>query len=460
MKSVNLYRILLSSACFAVMILPQSAGAKDKPAIASTADGNYSFIDYLNSDGGPGLFAPLGKSLREKGIALDLNMVNLFVSNPSMGQKTGQHENVTIFDAGVDADLEKLIGLEGSTVRFHYLYVPWVYNNGTFGAYGGDSLIGHSGPYIPEEWHLRQFVWEQKLFENKLETSFGIDQAGNYFGKALCNQPFLCQLGSLQDGAGLNPPPYSNWSARAAYHATPELTAQFGFWRSNTAFPFTNGWEGWKGTVTLPNGVVLEEPNNNLYLGNLVYQTDPKSDPYPKYYELMFYHNDGVQTNPLTGDTHTGTNGLYVGGRQAVWRAGDDPGATSLSLYGSLYTSFDQDNSYGLQNEVNAGLTLQGPFASRPFDSYSLKFIWNQLTPDAQSYLKASNTGTYTTGRNEFSVGIDANFVLAGNVIFQPWVNYVWNPNTLKNPTYSGDPKSGIAAGFTVVVLLGKSLGL
>lgn len=438
-----------------------TAFAGDSPAIKPQDAGSGSgFIDFLNGDTGPGPLAPYSKKLKDIGISFDLNAFDLYLTNPSMGQKTGQYENVTIFDAGVDLDLDKLVELPGSIVRFHYLYIPWTYNSGTFGTYAGDSFIGHAGPYIPDEWHLRQFIWEQKLFDDRLEGSFGIDQAANYFAKALCNQPFLCQLGSTQDGMGMNPPPYANWSARAAYHFTPEWTAQVGFWRSNTAFPFTNGWEGWNGKVTLPNGVTLEEPNNNLYLANLVYQTSPKTDLYPKYYEAMFYYNDGRQDSAKTVDAHDGTSGIYLGGRQTIWRASDDPAATSLSVYASLYTSFDEDNSYGLQNEGNAGLTLNGPFSSRPYDSYSVKFLWNRVTSNAQSYLKASNLGSYTVGRDEMGVGIDANFVLAGDVIFQPWVTYVWNVNTLQNPSYSGNPKSGIAAGFSMVFLLGKTMGL
>ncbi|HBF31614.1 MAG TPA: porin [Rhizobium sp.] len=457
----NVHKACITTAAAVISGMSGAALAADLQAQPqSDAHDTSGFVDFLNGDVPPGPLATLGKKLRDKGINLDLKAVNIFVSNPSMGLKTGQYENVFVLDMGVDLDLEKLMELEGSTVHFHYFYVPGTYNSGTFGDYGGDSLIGNAGPFIPEEWHLTQLAWEQKLFDGKVDTSFGIDQAGNYFAKPLCNQGFLCQSGSLQTGVGINPPPYANWSARAAYHFTPEWTAQAGFWRSNAAFPFTNGWEGWKGTVTLPNGVELEEPNSNLYLANLVYETTPKTDLYPRYYEAMFYHNDAEQTDLFTGKKHDGTNGIYLGGQQTVWRKSTDPASTSLALYASLYSSFDQQNSYGLQNEVDAGVTLNGPFASRPFDSYSLKFVWNRVTPDAQSYLQASNTGVYTNGRDEISVGVDANFVIAGNLIFQPWVNYVWNPNTLQNPTASGTPKNGVAVGFNVIALVGKAMGL
>ncbi|MDH6267828.1 porin [Rhizobium sp. SG_E_25_P2] len=452
--------IALPASMLALSIATGAVRAEDTKAIAATEPKTSSFIDILNGHVPPGPLAPLGKTLRNRGIQLEFNIIDIMVANPSMGLKTGQYENVTLYDAGVDLDLEKLMELNGSTLHFHYLYVPEPHNNGTFGSYAGDSLIGNSGPYIPEKWHLRQFAWEQRLLDDRLDISFGIDQASNYFALPLCNQPFLCQLGGLQTGVGMNPPPYSNYGARAAYSFTPEWTAQVGFWRSNTAFPFTNGWEGWNGEVTLPNGVVLDEPNNSLYLANLVYKTTPATDPYPKYYEAMFYHNDGDQTDLHTGKTHSGTNGAYVGGRQTIWRESEDPTAASVSLYSSLYASFDQENNYGLQHELNAGVTLSGPFSSRPFDSYSLKVIWDRLTPDAGAYLKEANTGTYTNGRDEVAIGVDANFVIAGSLIFQPWANYVINPNTLQNPTASGDPKTGFAIGFNLVSLAGKAIGL
>src|SRR5262249_33643397 len=152
------------------------------------------------------------------GITPKLNLLGITLANPSEGQKTGEIERVTIVNAGFDADLEKMAGLRGATLHFSYLYVPEPYNNGTFGAFAGDSLIGQAGPFIPLEWNLSQLTWEQKLLNNRLDVTVGIDNAGNYFGLPLCNQPFLCQSAGLQNGTGMNPPPYSNWSARAAYH--------------------------------------------------------------------------------------------------------------------------------------------------------------------------------------------------------------------------------------------------
>lgn len=431
------------------------------PQTTVRADVFSGIIDYLNGPAAPGPLTPVGKALYDIGVTPELYWAGITLFNPSMGQQPGHGEQINILAMGFDADLNKMFGLKGSSIHFQYLWVPPPHNNGDiFGVYGGDSLIGQTGPYIPLTSHLTQLTWGQKLLDDQLEAAVGIDNAGNYFGIPLCNQQFLCQSATMQNSVGMNPPPYSNYSARLAYHFTPEWSAQFGFWRSNSAFPFTTGWEGWDGTVTTTDGITIDSPNSNLFLVNLVHEVDAKANLYPYRYEVMLYYNDALQTNPATGTVHSGTSGMYIGGRQSVWRASDQPLSTSVSLYTSLYTTFDQENDFGFGTQLDAGVILQGPFDRRPLDSYSLKFIWNHLTPAMQTHLIEFNTGTYTVGPDQYAVGVDANLLLAGTVVLQPWVNYVWNVNTFQSPVYSGNPKDGWAVGCNFVVLLDKMLGL
>jgi len=463
----------------ALMAFAPALAAQEAPSAGpGKAPGSGGVLDYINGPGIPGPLAPLGDKLHAAGFKPTLNMVNVDINNGSMGEKTGKHESLMMFNVGLDTDLQKLVGLTGSTVHFNYLFVPGPHENGNiFGSNGGDSLIGNAGPFIPYVSHMNQFTWEQKLFGDRLDLEAGKSNAGNYFAKPLCNQGFLCQGISLQDGIGFAPPPYANLGGRAAYKITPDVTAQAGYWRYNTAFPFSKGWEGMTGSVTIPaqygpggNDLYLVHPNVGLYLANVTYETTYKTDRYPKSYELMFYHNDGKQTDMFTGKTHNGTDGMYVGGRQTIWReAGESPAPrpTAVSVYSSLYASFDPKagvpSAYSVQDELDAGITLEGPFHSRPFDSYSLKFIWQHVSSDEQKFLKAFNTN-YTTGPDEKAIGVDANFPLAGSVIVCPWAMYVMDPNALQASenytSYKGNPKSGVAFGVNVVVLLDKMLGL
>lgn len=445
------------------------------PGKAAGSDFGSDVVDFLNGPGVPGPLSPLGETLHATGFKPILNMIAVDINNGGVGYETGKHESLMLFNVGLDTDLQKLVGLNGATVHFNYLYVPGPHDNGNFfGNYGADSLVGNAGPFIPYVSHMTQFTWEQKLFDERLDLEAGKANAGNYFAKSLCNQGFVCQGISLQDGVGFAPPPYSNVGARAAYKVTPEVTAQVGFWQFNTAFPFSRGWsEGWTGSVNTPaafGSQHIVHPNQSLYLGNVTYETTYKTDRYPRYYELMFYHNDGTQIDMSTGNTHSGSNGIYVGGRQTVWReAGESPAPrpTAVSVYSSLYASFDpnagRNGVRSAQDELDAGVILEGPFHSRPFDSYSLKFIWQHVSPSQQRAMQAANTN-YTVGPDEKAFGVDANFPLAGSVILAPWALYVLDPNALQSTEngahYNGNPKSGVAFGVNVVVLLDKMLGL
>jgi len=482
------FRVHLSSCLFlaplmALSLFAPPCLAADKQPIETqppATDFGATLLDVLNNNTDPGPLSKQGKMLHDWGLTPTLNMVEIVVGNPSSGYTTGKHEAVSIFTAGLDADLQKLVGFNGAFIHSQYLFVPPPYHNGdTWGTFSTDAILGNVGPYIPAVSHLTMLTWEQKLFNDKLDIEVGESNPQNYFAKPLCNQGFLCQTNSLQNGVGFAPPPYANYMARIAYSFTSEITAQGGFWRSNSAYPFTSGYQGWGGTVWDSSGNKIVDPNSNLLLGNIVYQTKYETDPYPKYYEAMFYYNDAVQagnTNStgyaITGvPNHKGTTGMYFGAKQTIWRPdGGILGVShpmAISAYGSLYASFDQHSTTGIEKLLQAGLVLEAPFVSRPLDSYSLSFTWNQLTQSEQAYLLSATSvpGSYTVGRNEFAVKADANFFIAGGVIAQPYVLYTFNTNDYQYVMHgglapAGNPKNGVGAGIVVVVLLDRLLGL
>jgi len=403
-----------------------------------------------------GLLGGIGERLNTWGITPVLNLTQMYLTNPTLGQETGKHEALTFITVGANFDLQKLLGIKGATIHFNQLYVPFT-TNLSYGLQAGDSLVGQPAPYVPQVSHLVTFTWEQKAFNDRVDLEFGKSNAGAYFGAPVCNQGFGCQSPILQDNAGFNAPIYANWGARIAYNFTPSITAQVGAWRSNPAYPFTNGWE-WSDKIK----------DSNTYLANLTYHTEYSSDPYPKHYEVMGFYNTANQVDPYyTSQTHKGTSGLYVGGRQVIYRPDGGKGGvfpTALSAFGSVTTSLDQQNGNGLQTTGNAGLTVEAPFRSRPHDSYSLKLSWVRLTQHEQDYLKAANLAAggsgYTVGRDEFSLGIDANLVVTPSVVLSPFIARTWHTDAWGNPSYANTPRNGFAGGLLLTVFFDKMLGL
>ena len=419
-----------------------------------------------------GPLSSIGAKLNEKGITPVINVLQFVLTNPSLGQKTGSHGALTLITLGSDLDLQKLAGFNGSSIHFQQLIVPQT-NNLSYGNIDvGDELGGQPPPYIPKEFHLTQFTWEQKALHNRLDFELGKSNAGNYFAVPVCNQAFTCQSVMVQDsgGSGMSPAPYANWLGRVAYNVTPRTALQFAEWRETAAFPFTNGWELNKKTT-----------DSNVYAANFLYRTNPFNDKYPRSYELMFYHNTAVQAPPgtafspygppiptFTTKPHDGTSGMYVGARQMVYRPDGGNGGPfptrALSVFANAIQTFDQANTTGVGTQANAGIILDAPFKSRPHDSLSLKLQYLHVTKDEQSFMKAANLAAggsgYSVGPNEIGIGPDANIILPGPVVLCPYAVRTFNSNTFMNPWFAGKPQDGWAAGVVMVVLLDKASGL
>ena len=414
-----------------------------------------------------------GKWLNDHGVSPHLSMTEIYLRNPSVGLDTGNHEALTIFAIGADFNLDKLVGLPGGTIHFEQLYVPWI-SNLTYGGQVGDVIAGKPGPYIPRVSHLSLFTYEQKLMDDKLAIEVGKSNAGNYFALPLCNMPLGCVNAILQDTAGINPPPYANYGARVGYDFSSALRAQVGAWRSNNAYPFTNGWERDAGD----SGGTL----STVYLANLAYRTDYRVEAYPQTLEVLGFHNNGQQTDPYytvngtskvidpsaEADTSKGVSGFYLGAKKTVWRQDggktNDPTPTAVAAYASLTHTLDEDTTNGVGTQGNAGLILSAPFRSRPFDSYSVNFNWAQLTSREQRFLKdahaASGDGDYNPGRNEFAVSLDANFILTDSIVVSPFVLRTWGANSWLNPYTGVNPRDGYAAGMLFHVQFDEMLGL
>lgn len=419
------------------------------------------------------LFSTQGQWLVDHGITPHLTFTELYFANPEVGVQTGESEAVSIFTVGADFNLEKLIGLSGGTIHYEHLFAPWIHN-GDYGTQSSSTIVGTLGPYIPKKSHLTLFTYEQKLLNDQLTLEAGKSNAGNYFALPMCNSPTMCVSASLQNIVGINPPPYANWSARMSYDLSPKLRVQTGWWRSDAAFPFTDGWE--------TNSGEIDGQMSNVYLANVSYKSDFRMEKYPLSYEVMGFYNDGTQTNPnstVNGTskvfdtesavkTTSGVSGVYLGAKKTIWREDhgttDNPVPKAISLYASMTQAFNDENSKGIQNQGNAGIIVNHLFESRPFDSFGLNFLWAHLTDAEQQFLEdahlaAGGTG-YTVGQTETAVSADANFILSKGVIFSPFIMYSWNSNSMLNPYSAVNPESGFSFGATLHLQLDRILGL
>lgn len=412
-----------------------------------------------------GPLASTGVWLSERGITPNFAVNEFYQANPSSGAATGNSQAITLFSVGADLDLARLLRLDGATVHFEQLFATGV-SNLNYRADLGDAIAAVGAPYLPKVAHLQTLTFEQKLLDGKLELEVGKSNAIYHFATGLCNLPLTCQNSMLLTGAGFNPFPYADWSARIAYDLTPRLRAQLGAWRSNPNFFNHNGWQR-RGDAN--------DPVSSVYLANLVYRSSYAQVRYPATYEVMAYHNTARQTDRFvsaTGSTaaqvHEGTDGLYLAARKVIYRPDQGPRAGapahSLSAYGSWTHSFDPGVADGIANLVKAGLIEQGLFRSRPNDSYSISADWGQMSRHRQRFTESARLAgggpAYGPGRDEFMLTLDANFVLTDSVGLSPFVRRSWRANNWFNPVGRKDPADGYLFGVTLHLGLDRMLGL
>lgn len=416
---------------------------------------------------GPGRkpLAGIGLWLAERGIRPRFAL-NLFAqANPGTGVATGQRQVVTLVSLGADLDMGKIAGIDGGTVHFEQLYVP-VISNLNYRAQLGDALSAIGAPYLPKASHLQLLTYEQKLFDDKLSVEVGKSNAIYYFATSLCNMPLSCLNTILITAGGINPFPYADWSARLAYDVAPRVRVQAGAWRSNSNFFNHNGWER-RGDPG--------DPTSTSYFGNIVYRSTFAEESYPATYELMGYHNNGKQNDRFVspaglpaGQVHDGTSGIYLGARKVLYRPdGGRAGIAhprALSAYASLTHSFDSSAGNGIRNLLHAGVIRQGLFTGRPQDSYSLNVHIAQLTRHRQRFTedahRAIGEGSYATGREEYALTLDANYVLSDSIVVSPFVRRTWNANKWFNAFGRTNPSDGFTLGFALHIGLDHALGL
>lgn len=407
----------------------------------------------------------MGNWLKNNGIRPNLLTSYLYFDNFDMGIDKGNNEQLWMIMAGFDADLQKSLSIKGGNFHFSYAWAPY-HRNFDFGSQAGDILVGNPPPYVPKVAHLTKLTYEQKLLDDRLTVEAGRSNPGFYYGKSLCNFEFSCVNPLLHKTATFSPIIYSSWGGRVSYKILPTLEFSLSGWRTYLDFPFTNGWE---------NGWNDKHPAGNLWIAGLS-RTDEWRDgqnKYPLTWELTFFHNTHRFNNndPTSAqESISGTSGIHAGVKKLFWRAdgGSDgnPSATALTAYASVSHMFDNVTFGGLSSFASVGLILQGPFKSRPMDSYGLNFNWAKMTKGEQRLMTALYTGNdgWTPHKNQYQLSLDATVPILPEVILQASVGRVWNANTWMNTnigqTVSSSPKDGYSASLAVTVLLDKALGL
>jgi porin len=410
---------------------------------------------------------PLGKALRDlkaDGVAITANYVGNFAANPVGGVRQGTAESHW-FDAGVELDLDKLLGLSGATLHIQGA------------AFGGTSLastsIGNSISF-QQTWRpvpgprLTQFNIDKDFFGKKLNIMVGRAALNSYFAASPLNCVFMSNTSCLTaygpiTAIGITAFPNSSWAAKAKWAFSKKVYAQVGVFDYDNTLNLHG-----KGGLDLS----LFKGTGILTAAETGYETTFANDDRPRRYRAGVYINTDGGTNPLYDNSGNSSvlSGLVRhqqgGARVGVYAIGDqtvsrpDPRSQrNLAVFGRVFYNVGQPGP--IDWFASGGFVKTGTFAGRDNDTLGVLVTNTHFSRDEVTYLRqlrAKAGGSGTAPRNEIIGEFNYGFAAMPGVRLLPNVQYVINPDPINATSFKRDIPSAIVVGLRVDIRLAQLL--
>ncbi len=366
--------------------------------------------------------------LMDKGIDIFGFYYTTVLGNPIGGRAKGL-SYAGLLDVFINLDLEKLVGLEGSSFRISGYW--------SSGRSLTEDFIGNffnvSSAFNGDSVGLYQFYFEQSLFDDILNIALGRLATGDDF----MTSPIFYNFVSLafdQNPVSIffNIPsftanPTSTWGLRAKIAPLKEFYAMFGVYDSNPA----------TGRIRFRNF----EPSFNgegLIIGELGFSVNKRrdSDGLPGNYKIGAYYD--TSDFALLSDPEakrSGNYGFYLLMDQMIYSeggAGSDEGLTPFATF-TLAPSNDI-NTFPFF--FSTGMVYEGLFPSRDTDTTSFGFSYGNVSKEL--------------------IGQDFEVLMELTYIFNitPWLSVQPDIQYVIHPGGSSETSNALVIGFALDVNL------
>jgi porin len=286
-----------------------------------------------------------------------------------------------------------------------------------------------------QTWLLTQFSYSQKLFDDKLEVTFGRLPAGNTFQSLTCDFENLTFCGNVSGNLGGNywyNWPVSSWAGYVKVNTSNITYVQAGAYQVNpfytqTLWQQTNGWKvdfpagttGW--TIPVEFGIT---PNINGLPGTYIIGAYDSTAPLPDL-------NYGASLHPATLNglpalQHRNNYGAYVSFAQQVTGVPNGEGTTLFFNF----TVADPATAIDEQ-QVAVGAEYRGPF-NRPNDSIGFSIGATKNNPLFADFVAQQNVlnGTNIIAGRGYEIPSELfyNWSPIPSVQLRPDLQYVVHP--------------------------------
>ncbi|MBB3901237.1 carbohydrate porin [Methylobacterium brachythecii] len=376
------------------------------------------------------------------GLTFLLNYTSESAANPIGGIRQGTAYAAQIF-FGIDADLNRLAGIEGASL---HSIVTQRHGRSLSGDFIGNDTSVQEIYGGGQTARLTQHSWQQKLFDNRLDFEVGrLNGQGAFLGS-----PLYC---NFQNNATCGSPtftfkttnftffPTSSWAGHAKIWLDEERTYFFhiGAYEVNPSLllPTDNGidWSTRKAT-----GAVIP-----IEVG---YSTTFDNDLMPRNYGIgavvdRSKYNDPVRDvlggsslfSGLDPFTQFGRSLVYARFDQMVWRP-DPTQPQGLSLFGVAMQSTGgrQIQDYFLE----LGAVQTGTFADRPYDTVGFVVSTQKYSSLGLANIRAARASQGLNPRDiatqQIMMELNYGIQLSPAARLTPQLQYIVNPDQTRFP--------------------------
>lgn len=337
------------------------------------------------------------QALFEQGYDVTLNYTNELGWNANGG--FNQDRKVAYADEtllGLGIDLERTLGWHGASTQ---LYIT---NRNGEDITNQRLIDPRSGQLTSTQevwgrgsvWRLAELSYRQNLLNDKLNLRIGRFGLGE-FGEFPCdfqNLLFCGNTGGSSTGTVWYNFPVSQWGLQLKYHVSSSLAVQAAVFEQNPSLQVNDS--GFKMSFSGGKGVIMPfeaiyKPRQALFdlpaeirVGAFVSTADADD---------VYMGADG-QPQPLTPDggykRHSTSHGFWTVLRQQVALINDDPNRP-LELFTQAHFN-EKDTSY-IRSSLNLGMTIVGPFDSRPSDQLGIAVGRVEVSPQFEKRQRLLN---------------------------------------------------------------------
>jgi porin len=341
---------------------------------------------------------------------------------------------------GGEADLEKLAGWKGATIRLSFNWIEGNNPNHNTGALASPTYYNPSN-----QMRLYNFYLKQKLLDDQLTVKIGqmgidddfsepaslgiflnagISAAPTIYDQALANGDTTFPQYSV-DGPGV----FTRYDSKDL-----PVYGQLGVYMSDPGPDVSNNhgfdWRDGGGAA------VLAETGWNYQIMHL-----------PGTIAVGGFYNHGQFTNWDTNAVERGIYGTYGFVTQTLWqKMGADGTTPDSSLVGFAYGGVSGPSTrVGPASDFAMGLNWAGPLPGRPQDTAGLAMLYTRFSPNyTRSAFNPNGPGVTTAAETamEFTY----------QIVVTPWFSVQPDAQVIFNPANAGTRATAIVIGLHVAV--------